>query len=164
MIYIAVGSNLTGHYASLQDVVAAGLSRLEHYGISIIKSAPLYQTRAIGPKGQNDYINTVICARTMLSPRGLLKILHQVEADMGRVRRIKWGARIFDLDLLDYHGTISAYSTPLLPHPHMSQRGFVLYPLRDIAPGWHHPVRRQSIDKLIARLPLYMRHGVRKLK
>ena len=83
----------------------------------------------------------------------LLANIHRIEQEFGRQRGIKNEARVLDLDLIDYHGRVTVNKTIELPHPRMQTRGFVLLPLRDIAPGWVHPVSGQTIDQLIANLP-----------
>ena len=73
---------------------------------------------------------------------------------MGRVRTIANAARAVDLDLLAYEGVVLAGpEAPILPHPRLQDRAFVLFPLRDIAPQWRHPVTRETPDEMIARMP-----------
>jgi 2-amino-4-hydroxy-6-hydroxymethyldihydropteridine diphosphokinase len=81
-----------------------------------------------------------------------LALLHQVEARIGRERRTRNEPRAVDLDILDYDGLVRA-DAPMLPHPRMQARGFVLLPLRDVAPGWRHPVSGAGLAELIAALP-----------
>jgi 2-amino-4-hydroxy-6-hydroxymethyldihydropteridine diphosphokinase len=76
-----------------------------------------------------------------------------VEHRFGRVRRERWEARVLDIDLLDYRGLVSAGPAPILPHPAMAERAFVLLPLRDLVPGWRHPVSGLTVGELIAALP-----------
>ncbi|MDG2481791.1 MAG: 2-amino-4-hydroxy-6-hydroxymethyldihydropteridine diphosphokinase, partial [Alphaproteobacteria bacterium] len=71
----------------------------------------------------------------------------------GRVRRERWEARVVDLDLLDYRGMVHDGPAPVLPHPRVHERSFVLLPLRDLAPDWCDPVSGTTIETLIARLP-----------
>jgi 2-amino-4-hydroxy-6-hydroxymethyldihydropteridine diphosphokinase len=85
----------------------------------------------------------------------LLAELHAVEEEFGRVRGAPNAPRIIDLDLLDYCGEIAAGGPgkATLPHPRMTGRAFVLRPLADVAPDWHHPVSGTSIQVLVAALP-----------
>jgi len=78
---------------------------------------------------------------------------------MGRIRSVKNAARTLDLDLLDYRGQVIAPrddspESMIIPHPRMLSRGFVLFPLQEIAPNWHDPVSYVHIEAYIARLPL----------
>lgn len=118
----------------------------------------------------------MIGVETDLDPDALLKVLHDVEAVMGRQRKERWGARTLDLDLLDYHGRVveeaasasdrkplpsaitAVIEAPsecraILPHPRMHERAFVLIPLSELAPNWHHPVTGEAIDELLENLP-----------
>ena len=78
-----------------------------------------------------------------------MQALHHVEDTFGRVREARNAARVLDIDLLDYNGLISL-EWPVLPHPRMDQRAFVLVPLRDIVPDWVHPATGRGIDALLA--------------
>ena len=69
----------------------------------------------------------------------------------GRQRRVKWGARSLDLDLLDWHGRLMM-KRPKLPHPGIGGRAFVLLPLHDVAPGWRHPLTGRSPREMLAKL------------
>ncbi len=85
----------------------------------------------------------------------MLKELHAVEAEFGRVRGERNAARLIDLDLLDHRGEI-AFEAPgraTLPHPRLAERAFVLRPLADLAPDWHHPVTGKAVQALLAALP-----------
>jgi 2-amino-4-hydroxy-6-hydroxymethyldihydropteridine diphosphokinase len=101
------------------------------------------------------YFNAVAEISTDLPPDRLLAELHAMEEEFGRVRSIPNAPRIIDLDLLDYCGEIAAGGPgkATLPHPRMTGRAFVLRPLADVAPDWHHPVSGTSIQVLVAALP-----------
>ena len=78
--------------------------------------------------------------------------LHAVERKFGRVRGARNAPRTLDLDLLDYNGRIEG-GPPVLPHPWIETRAFVLVPLADVAPSWKHPVSGRDVRALIAALP-----------
>ena len=141
-IYIALGSNLSGSFGSCVAVLQAACQALQQPPLRLRCVSPFYRTRPVGVPfamvGQGDYVNAVAAIDTSLSPRGLLLHLHKIEADFGRVRRAKWESRILDLDILDYRGQLSQ-NRPILPHPRLHLRDFVLRPLADIAPAWRHP-------------------------
>jgi 2-amino-4-hydroxy-6-hydroxymethyldihydropteridine diphosphokinase len=81
-----------------------------------------------------------------------MDILHRIESDYGRTRSAKRNApRTLDLDLIDYDGRVEE-GPPLLPHPRLADRAFVLIPLSDIAPDWRHPVTGHSVTELVAAL------------
>jgi 2-amino-4-hydroxy-6-hydroxymethyldihydropteridine diphosphokinase len=99
-------------------------------------------------------VNGVVAVETTLAPAALLEVLHAVEARFGRVRRERNAARVLDLDLLAYDERVSAEGeTPILPHPRLHERAFVLRPLAGIAPDWRHPRLGRTASALIADLP-----------
>ena len=105
--------------------------------------------------GQPNYINA--CAKLTYAgaARDLLALLHTVEAEFGRKRDgVRNAARALDLDLLDFNGQIESSAHLQIPHPRMLARGFVLFPLYEIAPNWRDPHSDQHISDFIARLPL----------
>jgi 2-amino-4-hydroxy-6-hydroxymethyldihydropteridine diphosphokinase len=76
--------------------------------------------------------------------------LHRIEREFGRERGVRNAARTLDLDLLAYGNRVSAPGEePVLPHPRLHERGFVLYPLRDVVPGWVHPRLGEDEDALL---------------
>lgn len=164
-VLIALGGNLATASGGPRRTIEAALQIMPAFGLRVVRQAPLYLTQPLSKYIQNNYVNTAVEVEASLPPASLLAILHQIEDLFGRVRRDRWGPRTLDLDLLDYRGMIVPASglrgpeagigpLPLaLPHPGMAERAFVLLPLRDIAPGWRHPVTGESVDGLIRRLP-----------
>ncbi len=159
-IYIALGSNLAGRFENCMAVVQAAVQRLDGGPIRLARVSPFYRTAAVGgPPGQGDYINAVAALHGTLPPCALLNYLHIIEAEFGRKRRVKWGARVLDLDILDYYGCQQTIA-PLLPHPRLHVRNFVLRPLADIAPAWRHPVTGQTVADLRHALPAASRQNI----
>jgi len=161
MILIGLGANLPSsvHGAPRQTLEAA-LSALEAIGISIVARSRWYATAPVPVSDQPDFVNIVAALGTELDPGALLNQLHAIEEDFGRVRGQRNAARVLDIDLLDYDGRVST-EWPVLPHPRMEQRAFVLVPICDIAPDWRHPVSGRSINELVMATP--DRAGVRVL-
>lgn len=126
--YIALGSNLA---EPLKQVTVA-VEAINALG-SVITVSPWYQTTAIGPGEQPDYVNGVLLLETALTPLALLDALQQIEQQQGRVRDIRWGARTLDLDILLFEDLTIHNERLDIPHPRMTERGFVMYPLADIA-------------------------------
>ena len=153
MIYLGIGSNLSGAFATSQQLVGQAIALLATRRMRVCAISPLYLTPPVGPKGQGAYVNACLAVTSNLSPTGLLSACHAVEAEFGRLRRIKWGARTLDIDILDYYGQILDHRITL-PHPRISHRSFVLVPLSDIAPAWRHPVTGAAIEQLKSGLPI----------
>ncbi len=86
-----------------------------------------------------------------MSPQDLMRALHQTETTYGRTRSARNAPRPLDLDLLDYAARIEE-GPPVLPHPRLEQRAFVLLPLAEVEPHWIHPVSGKSVSALIAEL------------
>jgi len=132
----------------------AALEALAAAGVGVRARSPWYRTAPVPASGQPDFINGVVEAATGLDPAALLSLLHRIEADFGRVRGRPNAARTLDLDLLAYGAAVrDGPDAPILPHPRLHERGFVLFPLRDVAPGWRHPKLGKGIAELIAALP-----------
>ena len=149
---IALGSNLGDRKSHLQRALTdiTQLSNLEVVGLSRI-----YETAPVGgPDNQGAYLNAALLAYTSRTPQDLLRALHDIEARHERERTIRWGPRTLDLDLLCYGATISSEPDLLLPHPRMHQRRFVMVPVCDVAPDYHHPVLKQTMKEILNSLPI----------
>lgn len=111
----------------------------------VIKMSSIIETQAAGGPPQGRYLNCVIETQTNLSPHRLLKRLQKIEADLGRLRTIKNGARTIDLDILLYGDVRINEDSLCIPHPRMLERGFVMKPLKEIAP---EVVKRIKVKKV----------------
>jgi 2-amino-4-hydroxy-6-hydroxymethyldihydropteridine diphosphokinase len=152
MIFVALGANLPSlAYGRPSSTLAAALDMLDEHRVRVIRRSRWYETAPVPMSDQPWYVNGVAEVATDLLPGALLQALHAVEARLGRVRGTVNAARIIDLDLLAYGGRI-ATDWPVLPHPRLHERAFVLQPLRDIAPDWRHPVSGLGINAMLARL------------
>ncbi|GEO81137.1 2-amino-4-hydroxy-6-hydroxymethyldihydropteridine diphosphokinase [Pararhodospirillum oryzae] len=152
MIFIALGANLPGPAGSPRQTLAASLTALEEAGAKVRACSPWYASTPVPASDQPDYLNGVARVETSLDPGALLALLHAIEARFGRARTVPNAARSLDLDLLDYNGLVLDQGAPVLPHPRLHERAFVLYPLRDIAVSWRHPVSGLDLDALMATL------------
>ncbi|MCB0974236.1 MAG: 2-amino-4-hydroxy-6-hydroxymethyldihydropteridine diphosphokinase [Actinobacteria bacterium] len=128
--YLALGSNLGDRTAHLQRAIN-GLGR--HSDVDVVASSKVYETDPIGPD-QPDFLNAVLEVQTSLDALSLLRACQEQEDLAGRVRAERWGPRTLDVDVL-YLGD-ERIDTPelVIPHPRIEERGFVLAPLRDVAP------------------------------
>ena len=128
---MGLGSNLGDRWATLREARVA-LSRVPD--TLVTGESDVYQTAPVGGPEQSDYLNQVLELRTGLSPWILLEQLQAIEQELGRERRVRWGPRVIDLDILWYHGFASADGDLQVPHPRMEERRFVLEPLAELAP------------------------------
>ncbi len=156
MILLGLGANLPSpEHGTPRETLEAALDSLGRMGIQVLGRSPWYRSAPLPPSGQPWFVNAVARIGTDLAAADLLDRFHAVEARFGRTRDRRWQARVIDLDLLDYRGLIldGAGGGPILPHPRLHERAFVLLPLRDLVPDWRHPARHLSVDELIAALP-----------
>jgi len=138
---IALGSNL----GESQHILEAALARLDAMpNIQVTARSPWYRTAPVGPP-QPDYLNGCALLATTLEPEALLDVLLATEAQFGRVRTTRWGARTLDLDLLLMGDRILDTPRLQLPHPRLTERAFVLVPLAAIAPDWVEPRSGRAI-------------------
>lgn len=152
VILIALGSNLPSHAGNSRDTLNAALRELAQNGVVPLRVSAFYATPAWPDPADPTYVNAVAEVETHLAPDSLMARLHVVEQKFGRERGMRNAPRTLDLDLLDYDGRIEG-GPPVLPHPRIESRAFVLVPLADVAPEWKHPVSGRNVLALIAALP-----------
>lgn len=101
-------------------------------GVKILRESSVYETSPWGLTQQREFLNNVVEVETELSPNALLGACLGIEAAMGRVREMKNGPRIIDIDILVYENAVSDTKELQLPHPRIGERMFVLVPLMDL--------------------------------
>ncbi|MEQ3624171.1 MAG: 2-amino-4-hydroxy-6-hydroxymethyldihydropteridine diphosphokinase [Celeribacter sp.] len=170
---IALGSNATSCFGVPYDTVRRAVTALADAGLTVVAQSRFYRTPAFPAGIGEDFVNAVVQLRSDHDAPAMLELLHRIEADFGRHRTIRWGARTLDLDLLDHDGAVhpdhagwqawrdltldqQRVQTPeqlILPHPRVQDRAFVLVPLADVAPDWRHPVTALSAQQMLDALP-----------
>jgi len=152
MILVALGSNLPGSAGPPRAMVSAALAALPKAGVRVLTRSPWYLSAPVPVSDQPWFVNGVARVDFDGPPEALMERLHAVETALGRTRDgTPNAARTLDLDLLDMDGRIRP-ANPVLPHPRLDGRAFVLLPLADVAPGWRHPVTGRTVEDLIADL------------
>ena len=129
--YLALGSNLGDRLAHLQSAVD-GLDADDD--IRLVAVSRVYETAPVGGPPQDAYLNAVVAVDTELTAHDLLARAQQLERDARRVRDERFGPRTLDVDVLLYDDVTIETPELTVPHPRMWERGFVLAPLRDVAP------------------------------
>lgn len=147
--YIALGSNLGDRKAYLEGAVQ-GLR--ETPDCVVEKVSTWLETEPYGYEDQDIFLNGALKLRTLLTPRELLDRLHELEQAANRERLIHWGPRTLDLDILLYDDAVIQEDDLCIPHVDMKNRFFVLSPLAEIAPYYHHPVYGLTIQEMLQNL------------
>ncbi|WP_323008626.1 2-amino-4-hydroxy-6-hydroxymethyldihydropteridine diphosphokinase [Paracoccus sp. (in: a-proteobacteria)] len=183
LVLVALGANLTSSAGLPADSLRFALGKiLELPQVVPLAVSRFWITPAFPPGSGPEYVNAAATFRCAYPPEQLLRELHAIEAELGRKRDgVRWQARGLDLDLLahgdlvlpdaamqqhwrDLPPTKQALLAPerlILPHPRMQDRGFVLAPLAEIAPGWVHPSLGLSVAQMLAALPPEALAGMR---
>jgi len=148
--FISLGSNLGDRRETLEAAIRA-LGEVP--GIIVQRVSSFLESEPVGgPVGQGMYLNAAAALETTLDPFELLHVLQQIEAQFGRVRTIRWGARSLDLDLLLFEDSIIDTPELSVPHPRLASRRFVLEPLAEIAPHAIEPVSKRTVAELLLDL------------
>ncbi len=147
--FVAFGSNLGDKEKFIDEAIEA-LSNLPQ--INIVAISDKIVTKPYGNVEQDVFLNGVMKIETLLPADELLQILQKVEEHAGRERKIHWGPRTLDLDIIFYDDDIISEDDLIVPHPDMKNRDFVLKPLMQIAPYKLHPVYRKTISDMYAEL------------
>ncbi len=149
LAYIGIGSNKGERFVSCCRAVQK-LASDEQVRVSKISS--LYETAPMCVLDQNRFYNAVIEIETTLTPHQLLVHSQKIEHQIGKKAVIPKGPREIDLDLLFYDQEVIDEPNLIIPHPHISERRFVLVPMVEIAPGTLHPVLGQRVETLLYQL------------
>jgi len=159
MIVIALGANLPSSSGPPSATLRAALDVLEKSGVIPVSCSRFFKSPAWPNPSEPSFVNAAALVECALSPEELLNLLHAVETSFGRTRsgspqfrrETRNAPRTLDLDLIDFDGLVQQ-GPPVLPHPRMTERGFVLIPMRDIVPGWRDPATGRTLDALISAL------------
>lgn len=142
--FLAIGSNLGDREAYLKHAMQG----LRDHGVDIVRSASVYETEPKDVEGQPWFLNTVVEARTDLTPQQLLEVCLSVERQNHRVRSLPKSSRTLDIDIVFYGNEVVHQTGLTIPHPRFSERNFVLIPLAEIAPDFVDPVSGATIEVL----------------
>ena len=154
LVYIALGSNLASPLEQVQAAIRA-LGDIPHSRVVNVSS--FYRTPPLGPQDQPDYLNAAVALETTLAPDALLDHTQRIELQQGRVRKAeRWGPRTLDLDIMLFGDEVIHTDRLTVPHYDMKNRGFMLWPLFEVAPDLTFPdgiPLRVILDNLNAEKP-----------
>ena len=147
--YVAVGSNM----GDKKNYILEAVEKLKaDQKIRHLRCSTLIETEPYGGVEQDVFINGVLELDTLYEPLELLHLLQKIELEAGRERKIHWGPRTLDLDILFYDQEIIDMPDLHIPHIDLHNRDFVLVPMNQIAPYLRHPVLNQTISQLLDSL------------
>ncbi|MBN8292883.1 2-amino-4-hydroxy-6-hydroxymethyldihydropteridine diphosphokinase [Rhodobacter sp. NTK016B] len=169
---LALGSNASDESSANTAVLNRSVHTFNSLKDVTLRCSHLYVTPAFPPGAGPDFVNACMAVESPHTAEEMLALCHRIEAEMGRVRKKRWGQRVIDIDLLATGDTVlpdretlrhwmelplarqmeEAPDQLILPHPRLHERGFVLVPLADVAPDWVHPVLGLSVTQMRDRL------------
>ena len=177
-LLLGIGANSASKFINLRAALRHAVSILSTDDrVKILASSGLYETSPVAAPGrQPAYLNAVLKVETKFPISRLLKYIKSIEREAGRRQRGTNAARPLDIDIIGWGGRVIGWPRPCarrirvkkgkksavmrpargwltIPHPLMHKRRFVLEPLLEVAPHWHHPVLQQPARRLLARLP-----------
>lgn len=147
--YLSVGSNMGDREAFIRNALDT-LNSKSH--TKICQISDLLITKPYGGVEQEDFLNGAVELKTLLSPKKLLAMLHELEQGAGRQRTLRWGPRTLDLDILFYDKLVYEDDELVIPHIDLQNRYFVLKPLSEIAPNYRHPLNGQTVSQMLEAL------------
>ncbi len=130
-VFLSLGSNIRNKKNNL-EIAIAQLEKTKH--VEILKISEYYQTKPVDYENQDDFVNCCLNLKTPLSAFDLLRETQKIENQMGRIKKVRFGPRLIDIDILLFNNLTLQNKQLVVPHPRMFQRAFVLVPLLDILP------------------------------
>ncbi|MBC1891683.1 2-amino-4-hydroxy-6-hydroxymethyldihydropteridine diphosphokinase [Listeria booriae] len=140
--YLSIGTNIGNRQENLENALKS-LNQTENIKITHVSS--VYETDPVGFEDQDAFLNIAVALETTLDQETLLQTGLNIEKELGRVRLIRWGPRLIDIDLLLYDDIKQQSPTLELPHPRMTERAFVMIPLQEIAPDVAAPLLQKEV-------------------
>ena len=154
-VYISFGSNIGDREYQINEALRK-LEQIQDTNLKAVSS--LYETVPVGGVVQDDFLNGAAIVETNLTPISFLNEIQRIELELGRERKIHWGPRTIDLDVLLMDEVVIEHERLKVPHPFMHERSFVLIPLAEIAPEAVHPVLNKKIKELVTMDPEVRRY------
>lgn len=145
-IYLLLGSNMGNQMEYLKEAEKLLIKN----GIKVIDESSIYETEPWGKPDQPWFLNIVLQIQTSLTPAALLNKLLEIEIELGRIRKEKWGERSIDIDILYFNDDIIKTESLTVPHPGIAERRFTLIPLVEMCAFEIHPITQQNQMEMLA--------------
>ena len=142
---LSLGSNVGDRL----NYLTLSKTAIQNYLGSIQLSSNIYETEPWGIDNQDSYLNQVVAVQTDRTPNDLLDKIHLIERELGRIRRVHYGSRTIDIDILYYGERIIDIENLKIPHSHIQKRRFILVPLSEILPQMQHPLLKKTNQELL---------------
>ena len=142
---LSLGSNVGDRL----NYLTLSKTAIQNYIGSIQFSSNIYETEPWGIDNQDSYLNQVVTVQTDRTPNDLLDNIHLIERELGRIRRVHYGPRTIDIDILYYGERIIDIENLKIPHSHIQKRRFILVPLSEILPQIQHPLLKKTNQELL---------------
>ena len=144
LVHLGLGSNL----GDRKEYLSMACNQLCSEALREFCASSIYESEPLLKMPQPKYFNMVVCGLTVLSPQELLKKCQEIEINLGRIRRERWGCREIDIDILSYSSRIINNDDLIIPHHEIENRSFVLMPMFELSPEWLHPETGITIREL----------------
>ncbi len=145
-IFLGLGSNI----GNREKHILKAIEFIKNIsGIIFLRCSSFYETAPWGIEVQNNFINCVIKISSEIEPKELFRILKDIELKCGRQKRDKWTEREIDIDILFYGDIVYEKDGIIIPHKEISNRNFVLIPMKELEPDLIHPVTKKTISEIL---------------
>ncbi len=147
--YVAIGSNM----GNREEYVNHALKAMkENPKLQVVKTSDILRTSPYGGAATGEFLNGAVELKTLYTPEELLNYLQLLEQEAGRERKVRWGNRTLDLDIIFYDSLIMSTEKLTIPHQDMRNRDFVLKPLVQLNPYLMHPIFQVTVGMLLDKL------------
>ncbi len=163
MIHLNIGSNLNSNFGDRFDNILFSINLLIDSKFIVKKISNFYETPSYPNKHLPNFLNVGIIGNFDENFDKLLKIISLIEKKIGRIKTKKNDPRVCDIDIIDFNARIINLKNLSIPHDKCHIRNFVLYPIKQIDPGWNHPVLKKSVNFLIDKLDFKSRIEITRL-
>ncbi len=144
-IYLLLGTNLGDKKSNLMKAKVLINKQLG----TIVNQSHTYETAAWGITDQASFLNEIIEIKSKLTPKQMLSKINEIEKELGRVRKVKWGERLIDIDILYFQHQVHSSDNLKIPHPGIPDRRFTLIPLVELNADFNHPVLNKTNQQLL---------------